>query len=100
MLALLVAVAGEQLQDRLAVRRRLVDVEDAVLLGDQRRQLGEDQPGDGQQVALALQQPGEAGDVRLQPVLLRVDPRRIAQVADHLVDVVLERRDLARPPRP
>ena len=51
---------------------------------------------DRDQVALALQQPGELGEVGLQPVLRRVLLGRLAQVDDHLVDVVLERRDLAR----
>ena len=46
-------------------------------------------------VALALQHSGEAGEVRVEPVLRGVALRRLAQVADHLVDVVLEVRDLA-----
>ena len=47
------------------------------------------------QVAVALHQAGDAGQVGLQPVLLLVGPRRLAQVGDHLVDVVLELGDLA-----
>ena len=47
------------------------------------------------QVALALEHPPEPGDVRLQPVDLLVPLRRLAQVPDHLVDVVLEELDLA-----
>ena len=94
MLALGVGVAGEQLQVRLAVLR-LVQVEDAVLHGDERRQLGQDRARHGHEVALALQQARELREVGLQPVLLGVLLRRLAQVADHLVDVVLERRHLA-----
>ena len=37
----------------------------------------------------------EFREVRLQPVLLGVLHRRVLQVADHLVDVVLQRRDFA-----
>ena len=53
-----------------------------------------DHAADGLEVALALHHPGEAREVRVQPVLLRVPTRRLREVADHLVDVVLE---LARP---
>ena len=47
------------------------------------------------QVLLALQHAAELGEVGLQPVLLGVLLRRVLQVADHLVDRVLQRRDLA-----
>ena len=47
------------------------------------------------QVALALHEAGDAGQVGLQPVLLLVGPGGLAQVGDHLVDVVLELGDLA-----
>ena len=47
------------------------------------------------EVALALEHAGEALLVRLQPVLLDVLARRLAQVADHLVERVLQDRDLA-----
>ena len=47
------------------------------------------------QVALALQLPADAREVALQPVLLGVDLGGRPQVRDHLVDVVLELRDLA-----
>ena len=50
---------------------------------------------DGREVALALEHAGEALEVRLQPVLLGVLAHRLAQVADHLVEHVLEDRDLA-----
>ncbi len=49
----------------------------------------------GQQIALPLHHAGELGDVGLQPVLLVVLARGGRQVHDHLVDVVLERRDFA-----
>ena len=47
------------------------------------------------QVALALHQARDPREVRLQPVLLGVLLRRLAQVGDHLVDAVLELGDLA-----
>ena len=46
-------------------------------------------------VALALHHAGEPREVGLQPVLLLVLVGRVLQVADHLVDVVFERGDLA-----
>ena len=61
----------------------------------QRRQLREDHARDRGQVALALEHAGEALEVGLQPVLLGVLPRRLPQVADHLVELVLEHGDLA-----
>ena len=66
-----------------------------MLRRDERRELGQDQVRDGRQVALALEHAGEALEVGLQPVLLGVLARRLAQVADHLVELVLEHRDLA-----
>ena len=51
------------------------------------------------EVALALEHAREALEVGLQPVLLDVLARRLAQVADHLVELVLEDRDLAARPR-
>ena len=78
---------------RLAVEIR--EVEHAALDADQRGELGEDQPADHLEVALALEQLTESGDVRLEPVALPVSLRRLAQVPDHLVDVVLQERDLA-----
>ena len=45
--------------------------------------------------SLALEHAGEALPVRLQPVLLDVLPGRLAQVADHLVELVLQDGDLA-----
>ena len=72
------------------------DVEDALLRGHDRGQLREDQASDGQEVALALKHAAELGEVRLEPVLLAVLQRRVLQVADHLVDVVLQGGDLPR----
>ena len=95
-LALLVAVAGLQLEHRLAaVGRAGHRVEDAVLRRDERRELREDHARHLGEVALALEHAGEALQVRLQPVLLDVLARRLAQVADHLVELVLQDRDLA-----
>ena len=69
----LVAVGREQPQLGLAVARRRLDEEErAVLRADERRQLGHDQPRHRLEVALALQHAGEAGQVRVEPVLLRV----------------------------
>jgi hypothetical protein len=62
---------------------------------DDRRQLGENQPADGQQITLALEHAGELRQVRLEPILLVVPQRRVLQVANHLVDVVLHERDFA-----
>ena len=96
MLALLEPVAGLELQHRLAAVVRIGErVEHPVLGRHQRRQLGQDHVGHGRQVALALEHPGEPLEVGLQPVLLLVLAHRLAQVADHLVEQVLEHRDLA-----
>ena len=70
-------------------------IDDAVLRVDQRRQLGEQQPADRRQVALALQHVGEPGEVGLQPVLLGVAVGGEPQVVDHRVDVVFELGHLA-----
>ena len=87
-----VGVAGQHLQPRrLAVH--LVD--DALVRVDERHQLGQQQLADRGQVALALQQAGETGEVGLQPVLLGVAVGGQPQVADHRVDVVLQLGDLA-----
>ena len=59
------------------------------------RELGEDHARHGGEVVLALEHAGEALPVRLQPVLLDVLPGGLAQVADHLVELVLQDRDLA-----
>ena len=69
--------------------------ERAVLRADQRRDLGHDQPRDLVEVALALHEAGDAGEVGVQPVLLRVALGRRAEVLDHLVDDVLQLGDLA-----
>ena len=89
------AVAGDQLELGF-VLLALGDVEHAILRVHQRRELGHDQVRDGRQVALALEHAREAGEVGLEPVLLRILERLLLQVADHLVDVVLERGHLAR----
>src|SRR3712207_8792060 len=46
---------------------------------DERRQLAHDEPADRLQVALALEHPREARHVRVQPVLLGVHLRRLAE---------------------
>ena len=93
-LALLVRVAREQ-AEHLTLVVGLRHVERAVVGVHERRELVEDLARDRQQVALALQHAGEPRDVRLEPVLLLVDLRGLRERADHLVDGVLELRDLA-----
>jgi hypothetical protein len=65
-----------------------------VLRADERGQLGHDQARHGLEVALALEHAGEAGHVRVQPVLLVVDACGLGEVVDHLVDGVLQLCDL------
>ena len=90
------AVAGigrKQAQLRIVF---VLDLIDHAHMGvDQRRQLGEQQPADRGQIALALQHVGEFGEVGLQPVLLGVDVGREPQIADHRIDVVFELGDFA-----
>jgi hypothetical protein len=88
-------VASEQLEHRLLAVARLSHEEGSELGVDQRRELGHDQAGDRLEVALALQGCTDACEVGLQPVLLLVLDGGLAQVGDHLVDVVLEIADLA-----
>ena len=96
-----VGVGRQQLRGRRLLALDLID--DAQLGVDQRRQLGQQQPADRRQVALALQHVGELGEVGLQPVLLGVAVGGEPQVVDHRVDVVFElghlaaRIDLNRP---
>src|SRR5580700_8709044 len=89
--------AGELELLLLAMRHRRVvgEVDRTVLGGRERGQLAEDQAGQLQQVAVALHQARDPGEVGLQPVLLLVGPGCRAQVGDHQVDVVLELGDLA-----
>ena len=89
------AVARDELEPGLLLLA-LGDVEDAILGVHQRRELGHDQVRDGGEVALALEHAREAGEVGLEPILLRILERLLLQIADHLVDRVLERRHLAR----
>ena len=107
MLALAECIGGEQLDAGRAIRtsdgrlapfsrgRVFDDVEDALLRGNDRGQFREDHLADGHEIALALEQAGELGEVGLEPILLGVLQRRVAQVADHLVERVLELRHLA-----
>ena len=92
--SLAVGVTPEEFQTTLP-SISLGNVEDAVLHFDKGGEFGEDDLGDRHQVLLSLQQPGQLRQVRLQPVLLGVDPRGILQVPDHLVDVVLQIGHLA-----
>src|SRR5262245_28234475 len=88
-----VGVAREQVQGRHVFAGRLVD--DAELRVHQRRELAEQQPADGAEVALALQHVGELGEVGLEPILLGVAVGGEPQVIDHGVDVVFELGHLA-----
>src|ERR1700681_576683 len=87
-------VAGGVAQQRRVVDR-FVEVEDAGLRVHQRRELRHDELRDRLDVFLALQHPGEPRQVGLEPVLLLVLARRVAQVADHLVHVLGEESHLA-----
>ena len=89
------AVARDELELGL-VFLALGDVEHAILRVHQRRELGHDQVRHGREVALALEHAAEAGEVGLEPILLRILERLLLQVADHLVDRVLERGHFAR----
>ncbi|CAM5691354.1 hypothetical protein SCALM49S_10173 [Streptomyces californicus] len=80
--------------DLIRIARRHRQEERAVLSRDHRRQLAHDQRGHVVQIAAALHQSGDPGEVALQPVLLLVGERHVAQVRDHRVDVVLEDLDL------
>ena len=71
------------------------DVEDTVCGSHHRRQFAEDHLGDRLQVLLSLHHPGELGQVGLQPVLLGVPRGGLAEVANHLVDVALQRSQLS-----
>jgi hypothetical protein len=44
---------------------------------------------------VALHEPGNPGEIGLQPVLFLIGAGRLAQIRDHQVDVVLELSDLA-----
>ena len=70
-------------------------VEDTVLSGDERRQLGQHHVRHGGHVPLPLKHPREALEIRLQPVLLGVLSRGLEEVANHLVELVLQHGDLA-----
>jgi hypothetical protein len=93
-LALAVGVGAGQAERGGAVDR-LHHVEDAMLGRHHRGQLRQDQLGHVGQVALALEHAGELGEVGLEPVLLGVLLGGVLEVADHLVDVVLQGRHLA-----
>ncbi|MCY1413278.1 hypothetical protein D9M71_287060 [compost metagenome] len=91
----LVGVGGQQLELRRLLLAFGHQVEHPVGGVDQRREFRKHQPGNRRQVTLPLQQAGEFGQVGLEPDLLCVLPRRFTQVADHLVDVVLQLRHFA-----
>ena len=88
------AVTGDQAQPGV-IAGAVGEEERAVLRADQRDKLVHDELGDGRKIAVALHQPGDAGEAGLQPLLLLVGLRGLPQRLDHCVDVVLELRYLA-----
>src|ERR1700736_5555627 len=93
-LALAVGISTQQLHYRLTVVA-LIYVEDALLCVYQRGQLRQYHLGDGLHVALSLQHSCESSEIGLEPVLLGVLLSSILEIKNHLVDIVLQRRDLA-----
>ena len=65
-----------------------------MLSRDDRRQFRQKQFADRQQVPLSLQHAREFREISLEPGLLFVAQGRFLQIANHLVDVVLDERDL------
>ena len=94
-LSLFVCIRRCQLESRLSILWRIHDVENAVRGPDHRRELAEDQLRNGAEVLLPLHHPRELREVGLEPILLVLPQRGLAQRADHLVDVVLQRCDFA-----
>ena len=93
---MLESVARLHLQNGLALAGRLNHrVEHCVLGQHEGRQLTKDHVRDGGQIPLALQHAGEPLEVRLEPVLFDVLTCRFPEVADHLVQLVLQGGDLA-----
>src|SRR5437763_2198329 len=88
-LASAVGIARDQSQARRC-RLRVRHEECAVVRGHERRELAHDETGHRFQVFLPLHHPAELRQVRLQPVLLLVALRGLAEVRNHLVDVGLQ----------
>ena len=65
-------------------------VDHALVCVYQRGELREQHASHGREIALALEHAGEAGEVRLEPVLLGVAVGGEPQVVDHRVDIVLQ----------
>ena len=81
-------------EQRLIVDR-FVQVEHGRLRIHERREFRHDQLRNGLDVFLTLQHAREAREIGLEPILLGVHARRVAQVADHLVDVFRQLSDFA-----
>ena len=90
-----VRVARMEPQHRLLVFRVLHPVKRPMLRVDEGGDFGKNQPGHRRQITLPLEHPGEAGEVGLEPVLLGRLLRGLTKSADHLIDLVLQQRDLA-----
>ncbi len=85
---------------RIGIRRELLeprsalgvghDVHDTLVRRHERGELGQQHLRDRREVPLALQHAAELREVGLQPVLLGVAIGRLAEVADHRVEVILE----------
>jgi len=84
-------VAGEEIKTGLVAVLHL-GVEDALLSVHERRQLRQHQLGYRHQVGVTLQHARKFREVGLEPVLLVVLEGRALEIADHLVDVVLQDR--------
>src|SRR5215475_8508585 len=89
------AVGSDEAQSGRARSGASGQEERAELRVDEWRDLHHDHAADLVDVALRLEKPTDAGEVRVQPVLLGVLLRRLAERDDHLVDVVLQLGDLA-----
>ena len=75
--------------------RGLHDIESAVLRGHHLAELRKDELGHRNKILLALQHARELRQVGLEPILLGVLLGRVLEVANHLVDVVLQGRHFA-----
>ena len=87
-------VAGQQPEIGLTFGG-VIYIEDPVLDACQRREFRKNELRNCQQIALALQQSSESGQVGFEPVLLGVSFGGLAQVANHFIEVVFEGRDFA-----
>ena len=88
-------VTGEQTEHPFVVVAGFHLINRALLRAHERRQFGKQHLPHREQISLPLQHARKFRKVRFQPVLLLVALGRLAQIADHRVDVVLEFGDFA-----